>query len=98
TPFFLTLLVLAALSAVPVAQNRGFTPVTRQMLLNPRPDYWLMSRRTYDAQRYSPLNQINKQNVGRLTQTWTRPLATGVIENITIVPRGVMRSAQRTVV
>ena len=65
-----TPIVLAALSAAVIGQGqgRGFTPVTRAMLLNPSPDDWLMFSRTYDAQRYSPLNQINKQNVGRLTQ------------------------------
>ncbi len=49
-----------------------------------------MYSRTYDAQRYSPLNQINKQNVGRITQAWTKPLAAGSIEIIPIVHGGVM--------
>src|SRR4026209_1448603 len=86
----ITLLLIAAVAPVAVSQERRFTPVTTQMLEKPSPDDWLMYSRTYDAQRYSPLNQINKQNVGRLTQTWTKPLAAGVIENIPIVHRGVM--------
>src|SRR5262249_26193881 len=90
TPFFLPPIALAVLSAVLVAQSRGFTPVTRHMLLTPSPDDWLMYSRTYDAQRFSPLNQINRQNVGRLTQVWTRPMAAGTVENIPIVYRGVM--------
>ena len=60
------------------------------MLLNPPPDDWLMYSRTYDAQRYSPLNQINKQNAGRLTQVWANPLPPGTIEIIPIVHDGVM--------
>src|SRR5262249_40312595 len=32
---------------------------------------WLMYGRTYDANRYSPLDQINKKNVKRLIPVWT---------------------------
>ena len=56
---------LLAITAA-VAQVKTFVPVTQQMLENPSPNDWLMFSRTYDAQRYSPLNQINKQNVGQL--------------------------------
>ena len=57
---------------------RTFTPVTQKMLENPSPDDWLMFSRTYDAQRFSPLKQINKQNVGQLrarlgSGVWRRP-------------------------
>src|SRR5436190_1169838 len=38
---------------------------------------WLMYGRTYDAQRYSPLKQINAENVGRLIPAWT--FQTGVL-------------------
>ncbi len=47
-----------------------------------------MYSRTYDAQRYSPLNQFNKQNAGRLTQVWSN--TPGTIEIIPIVHDGVM--------
>jgi len=88
--FFVTSIALAAIATAAVAQVRNFAPVTQAMLLNPSPDDWLMYSRTYDAQRYSPLNQINKQNVGRITQAWTKPLAAGPIEIIPIVHGGVM--------
>src|SRR5262245_43746166 len=88
--FFLTLIILAALATLAVAQVKTVKPVTEAMLLNPPPDDWLMYSRTYDAQRYSPLNQINKQNVSRLTQVWKNDLATGAIEIIPIVHDGVM--------
>lgn len=88
--FFVTLIVLGAIATSAVAQVRNVPPVTQAMLLNPSPDDWLMYSRTYDAQRYSPLNQINKGNAARLTQVWTKPLANGTIEVIPIVYRGVM--------
>jgi alcohol dehydrogenase (cytochrome c) len=49
-----------------------------------------MYSRTYDAQRYSPLDQINAQNVSKLQQTWTKELPTGTIEIIPIAYRGVV--------
>src|SRR6516165_12385537 len=73
-----------------VAQVRTFVPVTQQMLENPSPNDWLMFSRTYDAQRYSPLNQINKQNVGQLHLAWERGMGNGQTETIPIVHNGVM--------
>jgi alcohol dehydrogenase (cytochrome c) len=72
------------------AQVKDFAPVTQQMLLNPSPDDWLMLSRTYDEQRFSPLNQINRQNVGQLRMAWARGMATGVTETVPIVYRGVI--------
>ena len=37
---------------------------------------WTMYGRTYDEQRFSPLNQINEQNVGQLGLLWSRELGT----------------------
>ena len=65
-------------------------PVTERTLLNPDPGDWLMYSRTYDAQRFSPLDQINRDNVGRLAKAWSRPLPEGTIETIPLVYRGVM--------
>lgn len=68
-----------------------FKPVTQEMLENPAPDDWLMFSRTYDAQRYSPLDQIDKKNVGNLQSAWIRGIgATGNVESIPIVYNGVM--------
>src|SRR5437660_2691025 len=77
-------------ATVALAQVQNFKPVTQEMLLNPSPDDWLMYSRTYDAQRFSPLNQINRQNVSRLTQVWKNDLPAGTIEIIPIVHDGVM--------
>jgi alcohol dehydrogenase (cytochrome c) len=67
-----------------------FVPVTDEMLINPDPADWLLYSRTYDAQRFSPLDQINRSNVAELAPAWTRTLAAGVIEVIPIVYDGVM--------
>ena len=72
------------------AQVQNFKPVTTQMLVNPSPNDWLMYSRTYDAQRYSPLSEINKQNVGQLRLAWTRGMAAGQTESIPLVYNGVM--------
>src|SRR5271167_1730354 len=42
--------------------------VTPERLLNPdrEPQNWLMNHRTYDGQRFSPLDRINKGNVKNL--------------------------------
>ena len=37
---------------------------------------WLMYGRTYDDHRFSPLNQVNEQNVGKLGLAWSRELGT----------------------
>jgi alcohol dehydrogenase (cytochrome c) len=60
------------------------------MLENPSPNDWLMFSRTYDAQRYSPLNQITKQNIAQLRMVWSRGIGAGQTETIPIVHDGVM--------
>ncbi|MDE0458897.1 MAG: PQQ-binding-like beta-propeller repeat protein, partial [Chromatiales bacterium] len=47
------------------------------MALSQDPNNWVMWGRTYDGQRYSPLNQITKENVGDLQVAWT--FSTGVL-------------------
>src|SRR5499427_10161532 len=84
------LLLAAVASIVAAAQVKSYKPVTQQMLENPSPEDWLMFSRTYDAQRYSPLNQINKQNVGQLHLAWERGMGNGQTETIPIVHDGVM--------
>src|SRR6266850_4891911 len=46
------------------------TPVTDAALIKPSPGDWLSWRRTYDDLGFSPLNQINKRNVGDLRVAW----------------------------
>ena len=50
----------------PAETAKTIPAVTSQMLENPSPEDWLMYSRTYDAQRFSPLEFINRRNVGQL--------------------------------
>ena len=73
------------------AALQNYQPVTAERLKNPEPGNWLMIRRTYDGWGYSPLDQINTQNVSRLRPVWS--FATGearVHESAPIVNNGVM--------
>jgi alcohol dehydrogenase (cytochrome c) len=74
----------------PDGTRAGFVPVTDEMLRHPDPADWLMYSRTYDAQRFSPLDQIDRSNVANLTQSWSMALPAGVVEVIPLVYRGVM--------
>jgi len=78
------------LAPAALAQVKNFVPVTREMLLNPSPDDWLMLSRTYDEQRFSPLKQIDKRNVSQLRMVWSRGLSPGIHENIPLVYRGAL--------
>jgi alcohol dehydrogenase (cytochrome c) len=83
--------VLAAAALINAQQKpQPFVPVSEEMLLKPSPNDWLMYSRTYDAQRFSPLNQITTRNVGQLREVFKQELPTGVVESIPIVYRGVM--------
>jgi PQQ-dependent dehydrogenase (methanol/ethanol family) len=87
------LVAAAALAVVTSsdAQVRDFKPVTKAMLEDPSPSDWLMFSRTYDAQRYSPLDQIDVANVAQLTMAWSRSLSDdGITETIPLVYDGVM--------
>jgi len=73
------------------AQTREMNPITHEMLLDPDPADWLMYSRTYDNQRYSPLDQINRENVDRLSLVWVRGMyPANRQETIPLVHQGVM--------
>ncbi len=82
--------ILFATCALGAAPAENFVPVTDAMLENPNPADWLMVSRTYDEQRFSPLNQINRNNVAQLRMAWARGLPGGTQESTPIVYRGVM--------
>ena len=68
-----------------------YTPVTADRLKKPEDGNWLLFRRTYDGWGFSPLQGINRDNVGRLQPVWS--FATGQIEGHQappIVNNGVM--------
>jgi alcohol dehydrogenase (cytochrome c) len=58
-------LLLAGVVMLAAAPAVG-ADVTPERLANPEPRNWLMNHRSYDAQRFSPLDRINKDNVANL--------------------------------
>ena len=67
-----------------------FVPVTDAMLQNPADGDWLMWRRTLDGWGYSPLAQIDRDNVGDLRMVWTRALAPGAQQGTPIAYGGTL--------
>ena len=59
------------------AAEPDFVPVTDAMLQNPADGDWLTWRRTLDGWGYSPLDQIDRGNVGDLRMVWSRALGQG---------------------
>ena len=86
--------LIIVLCALPVGKAAGqtstFSPVTDQMLLDPDPADWLMVHRTYDFQSFSPLDQINRDNVGGLRLAWMRSMDEGPQEIRPLVYDGIM--------
>lgn len=101
---FLALFVsvaLVALVTVPLAQQtsstpqaspaqKPFVPVQDELLWKPDPADWLSWRRTLDGQGFSPLNEINRNNVRQLRLMWTRPITGNQNESTPLVYKGVM--------
>ena len=92
-------LLIAATAAVFVASGtaaaqaqpaRDFVPVTDEMLQNPDPADWPMWRRTLDGWGYSPLDQVNRDNVGELRMAWSRALPQGTQEVTPLAYGGVV--------
>ncbi|RMF89759.1 MAG: PQQ-dependent dehydrogenase, methanol/ethanol family [Nitrospinota bacterium] len=81
-------LAMMALVPLPV---RG-QPVGMSRLLNPDPNDWPMYHRTYKSWRYSPLSQINKFNVSKLSVAWVHQPGTITqgLESTPIVVDGVL--------
>jgi alcohol dehydrogenase (cytochrome c) len=75
-----------------VAQNqvKDFEPVTDRELLNPDPGDWINWRRTLDGWGYSPLNQIDRDNVGDLQLVWSWATPPGTDQVTPLVHDGMM--------
>src|SRR5262245_23630569 len=76
-------------SAVLLASPAFAADVTPDRLANPvkEPQNWLMNHRTYDAQRYSPLARITKDNVKNLKLAYAVPIGgTAINENLQATP------------
>ena len=84
-------LVLLALVASPVsAQAPALSPVTDAVLQDPAPGDWLNWRRTLDGWGYSPLDQVDRSNVGGLRMVWSWGLDPGISQTTPLVHDGVM--------
>ena len=97
SPLFRAWIVILASGALTVgatrpteAQDREFKPVTDAELQNPDPDDWLMWRRTLDSWGYSPLDQVDRDNVDTLRMVWSRALGPGRQQGTPLVHDGVM--------
>ena len=92
--FSLAVLALGALAPLAATaqsdEDAGFVPVTDEMLQDPAPDDWLMWRRTLDGWGYSPLDQIDRDNVGDLRMVWTRALGAGSQQGTPLAYGGVL--------
>ena len=64
------LLVIQAGAARGQSQDQTWEPITEERLLNPEDGDWMNYRRTYDVTGFSPLDQINRDNVGELRLVW----------------------------
>src|SRR5881397_1971850 len=83
-------LVLAALMAVPILAQAQ-VPAQRIAAAERTPADWLTYSGNYQAQRFSPLTQINRQNVSQLKPAWIYQVRrTGIVETSPIVADGVM--------
>ena len=80
----------AAAPATPASAQKPFVPVSDEMLWKPNPADWLSWRRTLDSQAYSPLEQIDRNNVSKLKMVWTRGMGAGNMETTPLVYNGMM--------
>ena len=86
---FVTLAVLVP-AAPAAAQAPAVSPVTDAVLADPPPESWLNWRRTLDGWGYSPLAQIDRDNVGDLRMVWSWAMEPGSQQTTPIVHEGVM--------
>ncbi|MDE0125222.1 MAG: hypothetical protein OXN97_11660 [Bryobacterales bacterium] len=74
-----------------LAQSSGrFVPVADVVLEDPDPAGWHMWRRTLDGWGYSPLDQVDRDNVGDLRMVWSRAPGPGLQQGAPLVHDGLM--------
>ena len=89
-PFLFSVFVFISPFQLMAQQQESFG-VTEEELLDPNPADWLMFSRTFDNQRFSPLDEISKDNIGELSLVWTRGMHPGTRqETIPLVHKGTM--------
>lgn len=82
----------AQLGLTVAGEVKNYVPVTDAMLRNPPPADWLMIRGNYRGWSYSPLTQINRNNVKTLRLKWVWALNehTGRNQPAPIVHNGII--------
>jgi alcohol dehydrogenase (cytochrome c) len=65
-------------------------PYQRLLRAESEPQNWLTYAGSYKSQRYSALDQINRQTVSRLRVAWAYQMRPGVVETSPLVADGVM--------
>ncbi len=88
-----SVVALAAAASMSAAQDNpidALTPVTDEMLKSPPDGDWLMWRRTYNGWGYSPLDQINKENVGNLRLAWAWSMTPGRTQETPLAHDGIV--------
>ena len=68
----------------------SFKPLTQEILRNPNPEDWPMHRRNFYAHSYSPLTQINTENVKSLRLEWVWNMHEGDSEPAPLVYNGIV--------
>ncbi len=69
---------------------RDYRAVSQSMLNDPPPADWLSWRRTLDGQGHSPLDAVNRTNVGELQLAWAIAMRDGSNQVTPLVHDGIM--------
>jgi alcohol dehydrogenase (cytochrome c) len=80
----------APLGLVVAGTIENYVPITDDMMVNPDPADWLMFRSNHMAWSYSPLDQINRDNVKNLKLEWVWSMHDGGSEPAPLVYDGIM--------
>ncbi len=80
-------LLLAGSALFALGTGAFAADVTPERLANPEPGNWLSNHRTWDSQRYAPLDKINKDNIKSLKLAYAVAIGgTSVNENLESTP------------
>ena len=82
--------LLVCVEPVHTQSPSSFVPITDAMLQNPSDEDWLMWRRTLDSWGYSPLDEINTDNVDQLRLVWSRGLRQGAQQGTPLAYNGML--------
>ena len=82
-------LIVAVLFCAAVGQSQGLDP---SLLVDPPKDTWPTYNGDYSGKRFSQLEQINKSNIGYLTQAWSfqTNVATEQIKSTPLLVNGIL--------